>query len=484
MKNIKITLTALMALFLFQSCSEDKMDGINENPNNPADVPTQFAITDVMTASAFSITGADYSFYAGVYSELHAGNHNQMYSAQIRQGEPQLSTTYNNVWNQSYRQLRTLKIIIDKCSTGTEKGNYHTLGVAQIMYAYNLAILTDLFGDVPHSEALMPLEFFQPKLDKQEAIYAVIFEKLNDGIANLNKSTGFLNLGVQDLIYAGDAVKWKKAANGLLARYTMRLSLKKPDYQAVINYVNASFANADEELKLVNSAVPNPFARFEKNRSAVSLAKSFYDTMLANGPADARTAVFFTKVKNPDKPLELIVLPFNNAIADVEKQGAYSISALMSEKNPIYMLSYHELLFLKAEAQARLGQAGAQATMNDAIKAAYTKKQVVTLTAAQADAYTASIGVLAGNDLLKKIMVEKHISFYENEGIESYNDVRRLKAMGNGDFIPMVNPKPTLFPQRFGYGDSDVSANLNVKAAFGDGTYVYSENVWWAGGTR
>ena len=34
------------------------------------------------------------------------------------------------------------------------------------------------------------------------------------------------------------------------------------------------------------------------------------------------------------------------------------------------------------------------------------------------------------------------------------------------------------------YGNSDVVSNPEVKAAYGDGQYVYSEPVWWAGGTR
>ncbi|KVV13898.1 SusD/RagB family nutrient-binding outer membrane lipoprotein [Flavobacterium sp. TAB 87] len=478
MKNITITITAVIALFLCQSCSEDKMDDINKNVNNPTDMATRLVITDVMVNSGFTVTGSDASFYAGVYSELSAGNHNQMYNAQIRRSDPQLSSTYNNGWDNSYQQLRTLNIIIDKCSTGTEKGNYQTLGVAQILLAYNLAVLTDLFGDVPYSEAGQPGVIFQPKVDKQEAIYADIFKRLNDGIANLNKTTTYGTLGAQDVIYGGDSAKWIKAANGLLARYTMRLSLRKADYQGVINFVNASFTNADNEFKLVNAGVPNPFARFELNRGALSVAKSFYDTMVANGTADVRTNSFFTKNSAGQ------VVTFDNSKADVEGQGIYSISALMSEKNPIYMLSYHELLFLKAEAQARLGLAEAQTTLNAAIKAAYTKKQAVTFTGAQADAYTASIGTLNGEALLKKIMIEKHISFYENEGIESYNDIRRLKAMGNENFIPMVNPKPDSFPLRFAYGQSDVSSNSNVKEIYGDGSYVYKEKVWWAGGTR
>lgn len=479
MKNIKITLLTLMGLFLFQSCSEDIMDDINSNPNEPTDVPSRLIITDVMVASAFQLTGADNSFYAGVYSELNAGNHNQTYKAQIRDGEPQKSSTYNNSWNTSYRQLRALKIIIEKCSAnGAEKGNYQTLGVAQILYAYNLALLTDLFGDVPHSEALN-IQNLQPKLDKQEVIYQEVFRLLNEAVVNLGKTTSYASLGSQDVIYGGNSSKWVKAAKGLLARYTMRLSLVKPNYEAVIDYVDASFANASEEFKLVNSEIPNPYARFEMDRGGLCVAKSFYDLMQANGPADARTAVFFTK-KNG------VVNPMDNSLAlPAEAQGVYSISGIMSEKNPIYVLGYHELLFLKAEAQARLGKnAEAQATLNQAISAAYKKQQVITFTQAQADAYIASIGTLTGRDLLKKIMVEKHISFYENEGIEDYNDTRRLAAMGDGDLIPLVNARPDLFPQRFSYGASDVSANVHVREAFGDGSYVYTEKVWWAGGTR
>ncbi|WP_300977242.1 SusD/RagB family nutrient-binding outer membrane lipoprotein [Flavobacterium sp.] len=480
MKNIKNTMAFFMALFLLQSCSDDKMDEINSNLNNPTNVPTRLVITDVMTASAFSITGSDNSFYAGVYAELNAGCFGQMFNAQRRMGEPQLASTYNNSWNNSYVQLRTLKTIIEKCSDGgSEAGNSTTLGIAQVLFAYNLAILTDLFGDVPYSEALNPKVNKQPKLDKQEAIYAEVFNKLNEGIANLNKTSTYTSLGNQDLIYAGNAVKWKKAANALLARYTMRLSLKKPDYQGVINYVDASFSNATEELKLVNSLVPNPYARFELDRRALAVSKSFYERLVANGVADARLDGMFTKKNGAVKP-------FNNSIStEPDLQGFYSISALISEKNPIYMMSYHELLFLKAEAQARLNQdANALATLKLAIKAAYLKDQFVKFTAAQADAYIATIPNLTGKNLLKKIMVEKHISFYENEGIEAYNDIRRLQAVGNGDLIPLVHPNPELFPKRFGYGNSDVAANPNVKEAFGDGNYVYTENVWWAGGTR
>ena len=81
-------------------------------------------------------------------------------------------------------------------------------------------------------------------------------------------------------------------------------------------------------------------------------------------------------------------------------------------------------------------------------------------------------------------MVQKYLAFFEEEAIEAYNDIRRLKAMGE-DFIQLDNPlNSSKFPLRFAYGSEDVTTNVNVREVYGDGSYVYTENVWWAGGSR
>ena len=111
----------------------------------------------------------------------------------------------------------------------------------------------------------------------------------------------------------------------------------------------------------------------------------------------------------------------------------------------------------------------------------------VPLTDADAEAYADRIlDGLTGEDLLKEVLVQKYIAMYgaNGESTEAYNDVRRLKALGE-EFIELANPKNSnRFPLRFGYANSDTQANPNVKAAFGDGQYVYKEPVWWAGGSR
>lgn len=474
MKRIKYIVAGFLGMLALQSCSEDTMDDINKNDNNPGYVESRFILTDVMTSTAFSITGSDLAFYTGVYAELHAGVDNQMYRAQTRQGEPQLSTTYNNSWNTLYRQLAPLQEVIAKCSEGgAEAGNFETLGIAQVLYAYNLAVLTDLFGDVPLKEAMQVGVVFQPKIDSQEYVYSVIFENLNKAIENLNKTSNYTGVGSQDVLFGGDTKKWEKTANGLLARYTMRLSLRKPDYQKVIDYVDKSFQGTSGEFVMRNAGIPNPFARFYRDRKGLGTIDTFYELMVSNGELDSRTKDFFN-----GRGSDIVTFDSNNPR---ESTTIYAISGVMNESNPIYMLGYHELLFLKAEAQARLGlDDAALVTLKEAVAADFAKYSLSTVNGL--GNYTDTFDGLTGRDLLKKIMNEKHISFYENEGIEAYNDIRRLQAMGDGDLIKLNNPGK--FPKRLTYGASDVAANSHIKAAFGDGTYVYTEDVWWAGGTR
>lgn len=473
MKYNKIFIIVAL-MFTFFACSEDIMDDINKNPNNPTAVASKFILTDVMTSTAFNITGSDYAFYSAVYMELHTGIWGQMYNAEIRSGEPVSSTTYNNVWNAQYRNLYQLKIVMDKCKEGgNEAGNYQNLGIAQVLSAYNLAMLTDVMGDAPWTEAMQPGIIYQPKLDKQETLYNQVFTYLDEAIANFDKATTFPSIGTQDPMYSGSSAKWKKAALGLKARYTMRLSLKKADYQKVIDFANAAFTTSADELKFKwGTNTVNPFARFLQDRNYFGASQSLNVKLTARN--DPRKAKFW---KTPTGVSSIIYAPNG---APEQKQNSYALSALSSNSNPTYFQSYHELEFLKAEAYARLSQKdNAETALKKAISAAFVK---VGLTAAEADAYyTASVKALFDANPLSEIMNQKYLAAYEDEGLEAYNDYRRLKAMGN-DVITLVNTNQ--FPQRFTYGSSDVTTNPNIRDAYGDGSYVYTEKVWWAGGTR
>lgn len=473
---------ATVLTFALWSCSEDIMDNINKDVNDPTVIASRLIITDAMTSTAFSVIGSDLAFYASVYMEHNVGVYGQFYNAEIRSGEPTSSTTYDNSWGTMYNTLYNLKVVIDKCSDGgSEAGNYVTLGIAQILSAYNLATLTDLMGNVPWSEALKPGIIFTPKLDNQQDIYTAVFKFLDDALVNLDKVSVYASLGTQDLIYAGNIAKWKKFAYGLKARYTMRLSVTTPNYSDVITFANQSFASSAEQAQFNynGSTTKSPFAVIFTDRNYFGASQSLHDKLVDR--ADPRDAKFFKA--HPKSGSTDIVFAPNGSPTQV--QDKYSISAISSNTAPTYLLSYHEIQFLKAEAYARSGSlANADTSLRKAITAAFSKVNIGLSSASALTYFNTQVRPKFTANPLSEIMNQKYLGFFEEESVEAYNDYRRLKAMGNNVIILANSKNATQFPLRFTYGAADVTTNKNVRDAYGDGTYVYTENVWWAGGTK
>ena len=478
-KILNISILGL-SMIVLGSCSKEVMDDINKNVNDPTDVSSKLIITDAMVSSAFSITGSDLAFYASVYMEHNVGVWSQSYSAEIRTNEPSSASTYNNSWNSMYNNLYNLKVVREKCSSGgEEEGNYHTLGIAQTLTALNLAILTDLMGDVPWSEALQPGVIFTPKLDAQQSIYGDINGFLDDAISNFERETDFASLGSQDLIYGGDISLWQKFAYGLKARYIMRTSLKNADYQGVIDNADNSFLSSSEQAKMNynGGTMISPFYKFFTDRNYLGASQSLFNKLEVRN--DPRIDAFWEPAEGQD---DIILAPNGNPD---QIQGKYGVSAISGPSAPTYLMSYHEVEFLKAEAYVRLSQPIlAEAALKNAVVAAMSKSNI-NLGDTAAAYFDAEVLPRFNSNPLAEVMNQKYIAFFEEEAVEAYSDYRRLVAMGD-NVITLDNPKngDGLFPQRFTYGTSDVTTNSNIAQAYGDGKYVYSEKVWWAGGSR
>ncbi len=507
-----------LTLITFSSCTESTMDGINNNNNYPLNVDAKFIVTELGMSTGFSVVGGDFSLYSSVYVEHETGIHNQMYYAETRLSEPISSTTYNNSWGATYTNIRNAKAVIKKCSPGgLEEGSDVTLGIAKVFLAYNGAILTDLFGDVPYAEAgetdenWLPV-YPQPKVDKQEYIYQqvlkgldeaiALFDQDGDGIADGEDNGIYGAVGNKDFIYGGDVELWLKAAYGLKARYTMRLLNKSSnvnsDLTKVLDYIDKSFTSADEEFKLAvydGDNQVNPLASFSYSREALAASKSYVQKLKDRDDPRYKLAIANAATKIVADPLTQGEMASNGTAEQI--QGKYNINATdYAWSAPTQLMSYHELLFLKAEAYARLlDTPNAKLALKDAIAAAFANLQISLesagykpdLSQTVSDTYfTSSVEALFDAAPLKEIIVQKYLAFMgaSGESIEAYNDYRRMLGAGE-NFITLDNPKNTdKFPLRFVYGNSDVLANPNIGGIVGDGTYVYKEKVWWAGGTR
>ena len=492
------------------SCSEDAMDRVNKDNDHTTSAPAKFVLADVITSTAFSGVGGDLNTYFSVYTEHTVGIDNQLYNAEIRDGEPSVSSTFNNVWGELYSTLKNARITILLASNEVY-ANYTTRGMAEVLAAISSGLITDAFGNTPYSQAALPeLEngrpkFMNPDIDAQEAIYQSIMKYLDDAIVDLPKGDVKDPVKEYDLLYKGDGKKWIKLAYGLKARYTMHLLARsqnrQADLQKVLEYVDKSFKSLDEQaaFSVYNKDNWNPLFAFFDSREALAASKSFWDKLVERKDPRLRRLFCNTdgvQIKGTDDK-SLLMAP--NGTADPIR-GHYNTPIFVySRVCPTMLMSYHELLFLKAEALARLNKtAEAEAALKEAIVAAIAnaelgvsvainvgvEKTSEAITDKEAEEYfDKNVKPLFTANPVREVMVQKYLAMLGafGESTECYNDIRRMKALKE-DFIKLDNPKP--FPLRAPYGNSDVIANPKVNAAYGDGQYVYSDPVWWAGGNR
>lgn len=111
--------------------------------------------------------------------------------------------------------------------------------IARIMRVYIMSRLTDLYGDIPYSQAGQPDKYSYPVYDKQEDIYNDMLKELDEAQANLG--TGIAPISAHDIYYQGDVSKWKKFANSLMLRLAMRLTKVSPEKAKT--YAAKAYAN-------------------------------------------------------------------------------------------------------------------------------------------------------------------------------------------------------------------------------------------------
>ena len=514
-------LVALVISATMVSCSENVMDTINQDTNHTKSVQAKYILADVITSTAFNVVGGDFNTYASSYVEHEVGTDNQLYRAEHRDNEPSAASTFNNVWGSSYAALKNARIAIDKCSAGgPQDGNQVTKGIAEVLAAYNSAVIADMFGDAPYSEAAVinavgGPKFMNPKIDSQKDIYVGVMKYLNDAIVDLKGTDAVGAIGSYDLLYGGNKASWLKLAYGLKARYTMRLMKQSTkvnaDMQTVLDNVALSFTSANDQaaFSIYDASNLNPLFDFQWSRDGLAASKSMSEKLIERNDPRLRRVFVDANWNQITGAADKAFFMAPNGTNDEAKYYYNTSIFVFSQTAPTMLMSYHEVLFLKAEALARLGSTAlAQDALKNAVVAAIANTEVNVKAAIDAPTVVSNGGlsettaaitpVEAGTyfdtnvlplftaNPLKEVMNQKYLAFFgaSGESTECFSDIRRMKAL-NENFVTLNNPlNATKFPLRCPYGSDDTTNNPNVKTAFGDGTYVYSEKVWWAGGTR
>jgi len=472
-KYISIFSLLLLMLFTF-SCSDEIMDEIDTDPNNPTDVPISMLMSGCTAATPYWVTGTTLAWYSSIFVEQTAGAHGQMRDADRRANiNSQLS---ENSWAfQIYpRLLPDLKIIIEKGSEGgSEEGKWIDVGIAKILQAYTFLASTDTWGRIPYSEASLGAENRKPVYDTQESIYAAMQVQLDEAITDLQKEH-ISTTGGEDYIYDGDPDAWIMAAYSLKARAANRLSNIDASGSAAVALAAAAngFASMEDDFTFDNWSNDlgheNTWFQEENERRHHSISVTFYDILDAVN--DPRIPLFCTQLNG-------VYVPAQNGTSEEDQAG--TIYSRMSDNviyatAPLPIMTYAELKFIEAECHLRKAApdaAAALAAYEAGLDAALMQAGVDT---ASAEVYKAQPEVLptdAANLTTDMIYTQKYIHLWPYGSVEAFAEWRRT------GFPTLTNPFEA--PRRFPYPQNEISGNAeNVP------TVTAYNGVWWDDGTE
>lgn len=470
MNFLKYTLVAVFCSAIAFGC--DDFGDINENPNQPVSVPSSQLLADIVRVSqnqAYStFLGGDMgSCWAQHWSKVQY-NDEERYSPR--------QTVIEAAWDIFYADVisdaRSMELL------AAAEGNKTNMGIALTMQAYGLNFLTDIYGDIPNTEAIRAGDaILTPAYDAQSVVYDSIFAKLDRADALLAAGEGSVDASF-DILYHGDASKWRKFANSLKFRALMRVSGKRAGVGAELTALlsRPMFTSNDDEAKLVYlSEQPNANPIYETivfgNRGEFKVNSVLVDYLTTL--QDPRLAVYAGTNDAGEyrgKPSGYQNVPNEDYnYQNVSPVGDFYLEA----EAPAYLISYSELLFLHAEAAAKGFISGAPV---DYYNAAITANMEANgITSGIAD-YLAT-GAVAYSET--NIQLQKWIALYA-QGIEAWTEWRRTGIPALSPAFE-ANPAVGAIPSRFSYPATEQTTNkANYDAAVAaQGADRLTTKVWW-----
>ncbi len=429
--------TILLLSVTISSCKKWIDPSINENPNSVNDVPYNLLLPAIEGNIGYVAGGMDLRGITGMWVQYISGQARQ--SATIGKNYIITEADVENLWDSFYNGfMMDLTVYIQK--TGND--NPQARGVGEVLMAFSIGSATDLWNDIPYSDAFQGNGALKPTYDSQQSIYAAINTLLTNAISDLSTDNTAnlipLGSGSNDLIYNGSTAKWIAAAHSLRARYAIHLSNKGTvDYNAVLADCAAGITGNGNDLEIdfgTTESNANPLYEFDEQRGDVAPSQSF-ETFAAGDP---RLAVF----------------------TDSNFGSFYG-----SISSPVPLMTYVETQFIAAEANLRAAspsQTAANAAYDAAVTASLAKFGVT-----DATWLTNNTSGVLGDRSLQNIIEAKYVALFLQA--EGYNDFRRTGW-------PALSPTAgTAIPVRYPYATSERLYNTaNVPTGI-----TINSPVWW-----
>ncbi|MFD2936983.1 SusD/RagB family nutrient-binding outer membrane lipoprotein [Spirosoma flavum] len=454
----KITIS-LLAITLLSSCSNLFDDpSIKSNPNAVTDVDVATLLSGTLLGVSMLHEDTDVRI-----SAIWAGELNGL--ARQHQGYAEyIVSSQNFSWSPMYPVASQTRLIQTKADA---VGDKWTKGVGQVLEALVIAKATDLYGDVPYSQAFDDVKYPTPVFDKQTDVYAALQTTLDNAIVNLSASAG-LAFATQDFIYKGSVSKWKAAAYTLKAR----LYLHTGEYaKSVASAASGISSTAGDALVPHGTSQGVDYNQnydfFRVNRAGdTGFDGAYLPTLMNSRIASANTKTNETALYN---------FYFKSGITATGSLDPNVVDGAFKSTAPHPIITYYENQLIIAEAQARLGDtAKALAALNSVrsgLAGGYINGQTLSTAGLKYDAYVLDDFSSAGlanptklasvqTALLYEIIAQRYIFFLMQ--YEAFNDIRRLEKATPIVQLPIPLYSGSQKPERFIYPQGEVNTNPNV----------------------
>ena len=227
-----------MSVSLMISCKK-QIEEKQADPNNPTSVPPNLIVGTVLTD--MSGTGT-----AGNLGGINSWDNVPAWDQYYCQNHDYFGNNIYSWTNGSFDPYLVLKNVVQMQNEATSRGASTVNpfeAVGRFIFAYYYYNLTNMFGDVPMTEALTGAANPTPSYTPQEQVFQYILNDLdtaNTDLASLITSNDNSLSASQDIYYGGDLTKWQKLVNSFKLRVLIDLSKKTSE--AALN-VPTQFAN-------------------------------------------------------------------------------------------------------------------------------------------------------------------------------------------------------------------------------------------------
>lgn len=220
-----------------------KFDEMNKNPYAMYSVEAESFVQPILYNTAHAATYNNYYITSEIMQ--YAINTNFETSAMLAYNYI-IAENYSSYMWRLYKQFGNAQYMLDLARKGD---NPAMVGVALVLRSYIGALLTDIYGDVPYSQAgminLQGSNFdYTVQYDRQEDIYSDLLRSLEEANECFNRAKSMqaqdatLELDFSagcDYMYKGNIDKWHRFGNSLYLRLLMRVSLKAQENGGIIS---------------------------------------------------------------------------------------------------------------------------------------------------------------------------------------------------------------------------------------------------------